>query len=489
MPVGFARGEKIIDPTTGATWKNPQTKEIMTSVGLTCAACHTGRMTYNGTALYIDGAPALTDLGKFTSGLGLSILFTEYMPFRFKRFAERVLGPDATQAAKDELLDQLASFLSQAAAGAKAAAVPGGGSIAEGFGRLDALNRIGNQVFGLDLNMPVNNAAISAPVHFPRIWDAPWFLWVQYNASIMQPMVRNAGEALGVRAPVNLSNPTRFLFQSDVQVETVHKMEELLAGKEQPTAKNEFTGLRSPKWPEDILGKIDRDLAAKGAALYKEICQECHLAPVTSAEFWADKRWLPPDSFGQRYLDLEVIDLPHIGTDPAQAEDMATRMVVVPKDLGIKDPRFGFALGEVVKKTVDFWYDSQIPPTPDADRERMNGYRKNGIQAPHGYKVRPLNGVWATPPYLHNGSVPTIDLLLGPAGERPKTFYLGNREYDTEHLGYKFDKLAGGFEFDATMRGNFNTGHEFSDTKRNGVIGRALKPDERKAVIEFLKTQ
>ena len=49
----------------------------------------------------------------------------------------------------------------------------------------------------IDLNNPNNYASHSAPVHFPRIWNAPWFSWVQYDGSIMQPMVRNAGEALG----------------------------------------------------------------------------------------------------------------------------------------------------------------------------------------------------------------------------------------------------------------------------------------------------
>ena len=80
-------------------------------------------------------------------------------------------------------------------------------SVLEGYGRLDALNRIGNQVFSMDLKKPENYAGSSAPVHYPRIWNTPWFDWVQYNGSIMQPMVRNAGESLGVSAELNL--PTR----------------------------------------------------------------------------------------------------------------------------------------------------------------------------------------------------------------------------------------------------------------------------------------
>jgi hypothetical protein len=78
--------------------------------------------------------------------------------------------------------------------------------------------------------------------------------------------------------------------------------------------------------------------------------------------------------------------------------------------------------------------------------------------------------------------------LLSPAGERPKTFYLGHRDYDPVNVGYRHDELAGGFEFDTTIPGNRNTGHEFSNEKRAGVIGRLLSPDERRALIEYLKT-
>jgi hypothetical protein len=80
--------------------------------------------------------------------------------------------------------------------------------------------------------------------------------------------------------------------------------------------------------------------------------------------------------------------------------------------------------------------------------------------------------------------------LLSPLDERPKTFYLGNREYDPDKLGYKTDELANGFLLDTRIRGNTNTGHEFNDKPAGtkGKVGRSLLPDERKAIIEFLKT-
>src|SRR5262245_6189950 len=74
LPVGIATGGPMPDPDTGAPWQNPQTHADMTRIGFTCAACHTGRMTYRGTTILIDGGSALTDLGRFRTAVGLSLL-------------------------------------------------------------------------------------------------------------------------------------------------------------------------------------------------------------------------------------------------------------------------------------------------------------------------------------------------------------------------------------------------------------------------------
>ena len=171
---------------------------------------------------------------------------------------------------------------------------------------------------------------------------------------------------------------------------------------------------------------------------------------------------------------------------------MRARTVATPGNLGMTTGGFGKALSEVVEKTVNFWYDAQEPKTPEADRKIMNGNRDNDIRAPLAYKVRPLNGVWATPPYLHNGSVPNIYALLSPVSERPAKFHLGNREYDPVNVGYRTDKIGGGFELDTSLRGNRNTGHEFKGAEggksEEGVIGPGLTPEERRALVEYIKT-
>ena len=488
MPIGFAQGGPMRD-ASGAPWKNPQTNTDMTAMGLTCAACHTGRFTYKNTTVLIDGGPALTNLNEFQKGIALSLLYTWYLPTRFNQFAGRVLGPGASEQAKSDLRKQFEPVKSQVEKIIRLEFSSRHQTITEGFARLDALNRIGDVVFAVDLDEPANWVGFSAPVHFPRIWQASWFQWVQYNGSIEQPMTRNAGEALGVGAAVSLTGAKNDLFASTVRPEELYKLEQLLAGTPPPDAANGFNGLRSPKWPADILPPINIELAARGAVLYKEVCQSCHLAPVSDPDFWSAPEWSQPNAAKERYLNLKQIDVTRVGTDPAEAADMKNRTLLIPASLGITTNDFGGALGQVVDTTLAHWYDSQEPPISPAVRDQMNGNRPSNVRALLSYKVRPLNGVWATPPYLHNGSVPNIYALLSPAAERPKKFYLGNREYDPVNVGYVTGEFPGGFEFDTTIRGNSNSGHEFSDdSKKEGVIGRSLSPDERRALIEYLKT-
>ncbi len=495
LPIGFAHGGQALD-SSGVTWRNPQTNAVMTSLGFTCAACHTGRFTYRKTAVIVDGGPALTNVQNFQKAVGLSILYTRWLPLRFERFANRILGPGASDEAKKKLWTQFKAVASEAWEFHKLEDANKAHSLDEGFTRLDALTRIGNIVFAIDLPEPKNFLPYSAPVHYPRIWDAPWFLWVQYNGAIEQPMMRNAGEALGVWAKVNLTGPKEQLYSTSVQVKTVFELEQQLAGT-QPNATAGFTGLNSPKWPEQILGPVDLDhhdhpnqpdLVAAGAVLYKKHCEGCHLPPVSDPAFWEVPQWSQPNAVGQRYLNLNMIDVSHVGTDSAQAEDMMKRNVVVPDSLGIKNPDFGTALATVVDQALNRWYDTQVPPTPPEVRDQMNGFRPDNARALLKYKARPLNGIWATPPYLHNGSVPNLYALLSPLSERPKTFYLGNREYDPVHVGYRTEKFPGGFEFDVSKRGNSNSGHEFNNGSGPGIIGPLLTPDERRALVEFLKT-
>ena len=130
----------------------------------------------------------------------------------------------------------------------------------------------------------------------------------------------------------------------------------------------------------------------------------------------------------------------------------------------------------------------------------MNGYRPNCLQAKPAYKARLLNGIWATAPFLHNGSVPNLYELLSPVAERSAKFYLGSRLFDPENVGYNTALLRGGFELDTSVPGNCNKGHEFTDeageacknetgeARSGGKIGRRLEEHERWELVEYLKT-
>src|SRR6516162_2490625 len=95
------------------------------------------------------------------------------------------------------------------------------------------------------MSEPENYLQTTAPVRYPALWDTPYFDWVLYNASIRQPLARNVIEALGVQAPID---PKTFLSDKIVHgvlmdnVVWIHRS---------------LTKLESPRWPEDLLGKID----------------------------------------------------------------------------------------------------------------------------------------------------------------------------------------------------------------------------------------
>jgi hypothetical protein len=109
------------------------------------------------------------------------------------------------------------------------------------------------------------------------------------------------------------------------------------------------------------------------------------------------------------------------------------------------------------------------------------------------YKGRPLTGIWATPPYLHNGSVPTLYDLLLPPDQRPASFSLGTREFDLVKVGYVTEPTADNrplwpdeiFVFRARddsgnpIAGNANMGHDYGNA--------ALQPEDRMALIEYMK--
>ena len=103
------------------------------------------------------------------------------------------------------------------------------------------------------------------------------------------------------------------------------------------------------------------------------------------------------------------------------------------------------------------------------------------------YKGRPLTGIWATPPYLHNGSVPTLYDLLLPPDQRPQSFFLGSREFDADKVGYVTAQSPDNNflyrtrdEGGRIIDGNSNAGHDYGNAN--------LSEEERRALVEYMKS-
>jgi len=192
------------------------------------------------------------------------------------------------------------------------------------------------------------------------------------------------------------------------------------------------------------------------------------------------------NSWGRQFFKVTMIPLNEIGTDPKEALNFARRTADSgPLGTGVISACAGLLY--ISKRIIAQAY-AHLKLTPEQQNE-WNGFRESELLSPLAYKARPHNGTWATPPYLHNGSVPNLFALLSPVSEQPKVFYLGSKQYDPVKLGLNTDPLKGVTEFRTDLPGNSNAGHEFNDgPKGNGVIGRRLSEEKRMQIMEYLKT-
>ena len=298
-----------------------------------------------------------------------------------------------------------------------------------GFGRVDAFGSVRALYFEPDY-VP------NGPVSYPAIWAFDKNPWFHYDGDTTSVLQRNLGQALGVGA---IYEPKTYA--STLRPADSNTLEEL------------SRKIAVPAWPVDLFGPLDAEKVKKGAELFKANCVLCHAA-------------IPPtETAPDRLIDLKVI-----GTDPQRALGFTA-------DLKATGKPFFHDLAIVLDKvTTKAFEDNGIPP--DARPAFAHG-RPIEWRTKKMYAARPLWGVWATAPYLHNGSVPTLADLLLPAKDRPKTFPLGHRDYDPIKVGYTTPSGDPRFLFDTSKVGNSNSGHEY---------GATLGDAERAALIEYLKT-
>jgi hypothetical protein len=100
---------------------------------------------------------------------------------------------------------------------------------------------------------------------------------------------------------------------------------------------------------------------------------------------------------------------------------------------------------------------------------------------PRVYRARPLDGIWASAPYLHNGSVPTLHDLLLPPANRPPVFTVAGARFDPVRVGFAQDggAIATSDVLNTARRGNGNGGH---------LHGTGLDPQQRLDLLEYLKS-
>jgi hypothetical protein len=275
---------------------------------------------------------------------------------------------------------------------------------------------------------------MESPVSFPFIWDVPDSsqgapgkdtVWIHYDGNTNSVLERNIGQALGMGAVYDPKT-----YESTLRIENLHQLE-VLMHKLQP-----------PKWPADIFGPVDETKAKAGEQIFNDTCRGCH----------------------QNRL-FELVD---IGTDPQRANSFGQKVAG-----GVPFPT---AVKPILDKLKAEAYSQD--GISAADQKAMDAdpvvWRATGQ-----YLARPLTGVWATAPYLHNGSVPTLWHLLHP-DQRPASFVVGNREYDPAKVGYLTS--GSGWTFDTSQPGNSNIGHA------GDKFGTNLTEDQKSSLLEYLKT-
>ncbi len=467
LPVGFAK-DPAEDPETGH-W-----------MGFTCAGCHTNDMVLAGQRVRIDGAPPLADFETFMKRLDAAIVATLVDDAKFERFAARVSPKAARVSQKDgaaALRGRLLSYQGSLAALLERNRTPH----PYGAGRLDAFGHILNAVSGHALDEPRNVRPPDAPVSYPFLWLTPKMEWVQWNGSAANPMGRNVGEVLGTFGTLELVTTPDRMFSSSVIVDDLAEMEAWL------------DQLKPPAWPETILGALDQGKVEAGRALYERDCKGCHNLPpyrMTAAK---------DNIAGRQFIKVAMIPYKKVGTDPRMIENFGPRTAYTGPLANVlfggrEQVSAGEFLVSVVGATVK--RDFTVRGIPKQQQLLLSGFR----YAPDGtpdtpknvlaYKASPLAGVWTTGPYLHNGSVPTLDDLLRPPAERPGVFYVGNRAFDPVRVGYRSraEDMTGAdreraFRYDTSVPGNSNAGHEYPNPNR--VV---YTDGDRLALIEFLKS-
>ena len=479
-------------------------------VGLTCSACHTNQLNFKGTSYLIDGAPTLANFVKFFDAIVAALNITYENDEKFRRFSLRVLGSKYSVANAKKLRKKLLDTATKTKQRQEVNALPlDYPEDFTSFARLDAFSNIENAGSAFALGDLSNKNTPAAPVSYPFLWGTHQSDFVQWNASapntpVVGPLVRNIGEVVGVFGGLTIKEASW--------------LKRLFGIKHSYSSTVDFHGLgalegyvkllRSPRWEETKLPPINETLREKGAVLYKEHCASCH-------------KVVPYDKEYEHYK-VNKTPLKDVGTDPwtsylinnhmaktltlegsktdiviGETFGTTTRALDIPVDgvigLVLKNPVEALEAGIITSEVKGQSWKEIVGIHSDAlDNilEETNDVQKNNPDVVDGlnlaglvYKGRPLNGIWATAPYLHNGSIPSLWALLQKPENRPPSFHVGSREFKPKNVGYSTTEGPSVFKVlkeDGTiMPGNSNLGHPY---------GIGLVDDDKWALVEYMKS-
>jgi mono/diheme cytochrome c family protein len=533
LPIGFTvdrQPDKGLR-RTGLHWYDGQKGDRKESaepwVGMNCAACHSARITYQGEAFTIDGAPTIADFQSFIAAFDKALHQTLETDDKFGRFATKVLSGKDTPGNRTLLKAKLADLVAWQDRVARMNGDPfikNGQQKAfvepYGYARLDAVGHILNKIALYNEAVPQSGNLADAPVSYPFLWDISKHKLVQWNGSAANQRVklrrgefdygamgRNAGEVFGVFGEVVTTKTGDHSllkgFQSTVQTKPLDQLEVVLSK------------LKPPVWP-DKFGALNPALVAQGDKVYDRLnCGSCHNDA---------KAWKEGEPFEKMISFKEMAQNNRVNlTDIWMACNAATRIANTGNLEGAKTGLINGARFEksdlvfsqlaytvkvaligkatdIVERVGEIYLGIEkqpVLPAGGADfsvRETVGescitgeGFTPDTLKI-LAYKARPLDGIWATAPFLHNGSVPTLYHLLLAPKDRPTSFFSGSHEYDPKFGGYVWkDPPAGRFSKFSTVDaagkpilGNSNAGHDYG-------VGTLSEPD-RLALLEYLKS-
>jgi hypothetical protein len=480
-------------------------------IGMTCAACHTAQIEYQKDGatqqLRIDGAPSTADFQLLLTELAAAARAAAMDPDRFDQFARSVLGTGFSAKSAATLKTGFSAWVKQFGdfMDASLPASPWGP------GRLDAFGMIFNRVAAKDLGIPANFKVADAPVSYPFLWNASKQDRTQWNGGVpnglyIQALGRNTGEVFGVFADFT---PKRLLATTPPLIDySTHSVK--FSGLQQFEEK--IVTLQPPPWPFDL----KQDLVEKGSVLFAAKCAKCHERKLQPKGSWLTpvlavgtdpKMFVNADRSSQSgILAGTLLQNPPgaLMADPAKTHDILANTVVgalVNEAFPIlpKLPNPNSAIWRAINKDIADLFPEDPQPTSSAvfvanalAAKKLKARVESVLSdlftppvppnSPAAYESRVLYGIWATAPYLHNGSVPNLWELLLPASQRTPSFMVGSKVYDPEKVGYVTDRspFKNGTLVVGTgaADGNSNAGHEY---------GVDLSDDDRWALIEYLK--